>query len=58
MLKSKYIDAALILIMGYFAFKQFSNGQTGMGIFFSVLCLLNSVTLVMKIKQEKVAKSV
>jgi hypothetical protein len=57
MLKSKYFDLALVLIMGYFAFTRFSDGQTGFGIFFIVLCLLNGLTLVMKIKQEKAAKS-
>ena len=50
---SKYIDLALIAFMGYFAFTRFSSGQTGFGIFFTVLALLNILTLVMKINKEK-----
>ncbi|MFJ7934669.1 hypothetical protein [Sporosarcina sp. NPDC096371] len=53
MLGSKYIDFALIIFMAYFTFTRFAKGQVGMGIFFAVLCLLNIVTLVMKIKQDK-----
>ncbi|MFC5590603.1 hypothetical protein ACFPRA_16980 [Sporosarcina soli] len=53
MLRSKYIDIALTLFMGYFAFSRFSDGQVGFGIFFSVLCVLNIVALVMKIKSGK-----
>lgn len=50
---SKYIDLALILFMGYFAFTRFANGQIGIGIMFTVLALLNTVTFVMKTKQIK-----
>ena len=57
MLKSKYIDFVLILVMAYIAFSQIANGKMSFGIFFAVLCLLNIVTLVMKLKQEKLAKS-
>lgn len=57
MLKSKYIDLALILFMAYFAFTRFDMGQMGFGIFFAVLCLLNILTFVMKIKQEKVTRN-
>lgn len=51
--KSKYFDVALILFMGYIAITRLTNGQMGFGIFFAVLCLLNVLTLVMKIRQEK-----
>ena len=54
---SKYIDIALILIMSYFAFTRFANGQIGFGIFFMVLSLLNILTLVMKINKDKAAKN-
>ncbi|WP_342515080.1 hypothetical protein MKY34_10345 [Sporosarcina sp. FSL K6-1522] len=57
MLGSKYIDVALILFMGYFAVTRFSSGQVGIGIFFTVLCLLNTLTLVVKVKREKETKS-
>lgn len=57
MLGSKYIDLALILFMGYIAISRFSNGQIGFGIFFTVLCLLNILTFVMKVKQGKDTKS-
>jgi len=54
MLGSKYIDMGLIVFMAYLAFSRFAKGQIGFGIFFTVLCLLNILTVVMKIKQEKV----
>lgn len=54
---SKYIDIALILFMGYFAITRFKDGQIGFGIFFTVLSLLNILTLVMKINKEKAAKN-
>ncbi len=57
MLRSKYFDIALIMFMVYFAFSRFSSGQIGFGIFFTVLCLLNILTLVMKVKREKETKS-
>jgi len=57
MLGSKYIDLALILFMGYFAISRFSSGQIGFGIFFVVLCLMNILSLVMKVKREKETKS-
>lgn len=57
MLRSKYIDVALILFMAYFAFTRFSKGQIGFGIFFLVLCLLNVLTIAIKVKQEKEMKS-
>lgn len=57
MLGSKYIDIALILFMGYFAFNRFSDGQVGFGIFFTILGLLNILALVMKIKSGKDAKN-
>lgn len=56
MLRSKYIDVALILFMGYFSYNRFSDGQVGFGIFFTILCLLNILALVMKIKAEKDTK--
>ena len=45
MLRSKYIDLALILFMAYFAFTRFAKGQIGFGIFFTVLCLLNILNI-------------
>lgn len=54
---SKYIDLALILFMGYFAITRFMDGQIGFGIFFTVLSLLNILTLVMKVNKDKAAKS-
>ena len=54
---SKYIDLALILFMGYFAITRFADGQIGFGIFFTVLSLLNILTLVMKINKDKAAKN-
>ena len=57
MLKSKYIDVALILFMAYFAFTRFEKGQIGFGIFFTVLCFLNIVTVAVKVKQEKETKN-
>jgi hypothetical protein len=39
--------------MGYFAFSRFSDGQIGFGIFFTVLCVLNILALIMKIKSGK-----
>lgn len=54
---SKYIDIALILFMSYFAITRFADGQIGFGIFFTVLSLLNILTLVMKIKKDKAAKN-
>ena len=53
---SKYIDIALILFMGYFAITRFTDGQIGFGIFFTVLSLLNILTLVMKINKDKSRK--
>lgn len=54
---SKYIDLALIVFMGYFAFTRFTSGQIGFGIFFTVLALLNILTFVMKINKEKAANN-
>jgi hypothetical protein len=54
---SKYIDLALIVFMSYFAFTRFTSGQIGFGIFFAVLASLNILTLVMKVKKEKIAKN-
>jgi len=54
---SKYIDLALILFMSYFAITRFADGQIGFGIFFTVLSLLNILTLVMKINKDKAAKN-
>lgn len=56
-MRSKYIDIAFILIMSYFAFTQFTSGQIGFGIFFTVLTLLNILTLVMKVNKAKVVKN-
>ncbi len=55
LLRSKYIDIALTLFMAYFAFRRFSDGQVGFGIFFTVLCVLNILALVMKIRAGKEA---
>ncbi|MFC5604534.1 hypothetical protein [Sporosarcina koreensis] len=49
----KFIDIALIIFLSYFAFDRFSKGMTGIGIFFTVLALMNVFVLVMKIKQDK-----
>lgn len=57
MLGSKYIDLVLILVMAYIAITRFTEGKMGFGIFFAVLCLLNVVTFVMKVKQEKETKN-
>ena len=54
---SKYIDIALILFMSYFAITRFRDGQIGFGIFFTVLSLLNILTLVMKINKDNAAKN-
>ncbi len=54
---SKYIDIALILFMSYFAITRFADGQIGFGIFFTVLSLLNILTLVMKINKDKAANN-
>jgi hypothetical protein len=56
-MRSKYIDFALILIMGYFAITRFADGQIGFGIFFTVLSLLNILTLVMKVNKAKAVNS-
>ena len=58
MLGSKFIDVVLILCMAYFAVTQLSKGQIGFGIFFAVLCVVNILTLVMKVKREKEENSV
>ena len=55
-MRSKYIDLALILIMSYFAITKFADGQIGFGIFFTVLSLLNILTLVMKMNRVKAVK--
>lgn len=49
----KYIDVALIIFLSYFAFDRFTTGQTGIGIMFTVLALLNVFVLTVKIKQDK-----
>ena len=53
---SKYIDLGLIVFMSYFAITRFTGGEIGFGIFFTVLALLNILTLVMKINRVKAAK--
>ena len=50
---SKYIDIALILFMGFFAFTRFTNEQYGFAAMFAVLCLLNILTAVVKHKKAK-----
>ena len=50
---SKYIDIALIIIMGYFAYNRLTNGQYGIAILFAVLALLNTVSAVVKHKKSK-----
>ncbi|WP_438311779.1 hypothetical protein [Sporosarcina sp. FA9] len=52
-MKSKYIDIALILFMGYFAYTRFANEQYGFATMFAVLCLLNIFTAVMKHKKAQ-----
>ncbi|CAM3143140.1 hypothetical protein FITA111629_06200 [Filibacter tadaridae] len=53
MMKSKYIDIAFIIFMGYFAYNRFMNDQTGIAILFVVLCLMNVLTFIMKTRQAK-----
>lgn len=48
-----YIDIALILFMGYFAFTRFANEQYGFATMFAVLCVLNIFTAVVKYKKTK-----
>ena len=55
-MRSKYLDLALILIMSYFAITKFADGEIGFGIFFTVLSLLNILTLVMKMNRVKAVK--
>lgn len=50
MMGSRYIDIALIIFMGYFAYTRFAEGQIGFGIMFTVLALLNITTFVVKTK--------
>ena len=50
---SKYIDFALILFMGFFAFNRFMNEQYGFAAMFAVLAVLNIVTAVVKHKKAK-----
>ncbi|MCZ2257848.1 hypothetical protein [Sporosarcina sp. G11-34] len=45
---SKYIDIALIIFMGYFAYTRFTNEQYGFAAMFAALCLLNIVTAIVK----------
>lgn len=52
-MKSLYIDIALILFMGYFAFTRFANEQYGFATMFAVLCVLNIFTAVVKYKRTK-----
>lgn len=49
----KYIDFALIIFLSYFAINRFTTGQTGLGIMFTVLALMNVFVVTMKIKQDK-----
>lgn len=53
MLKSKYTDLVIALILGYFAFDRLSDGVYGFGTLFAVLAILNFVTFFVKVKQEK-----
>jgi hypothetical protein len=55
-MRSKYLDLALILIMSYFAITKFADGEIGFGLFFTVLSLLNILTLVMKMNRVKSVK--
>ncbi|MCG7344548.1 hypothetical protein MHZ92_10405 [Sporosarcina sp. ACRSL] len=49
----KFIDIALIILLGYFAIDFFTKGRTAVAILFTVLAVLNTFVLVMKIKQDK-----
>lgn len=50
---SKYIDIALAIFMGFFAYTRFANEQYGFAILFSVLFILNLLTAFMKHKRLK-----
>jgi hypothetical protein len=52
-MRSKYFDIALTLFMGYFAYTRFVNEQYGFAIMFTVLCLLNVLSAVVKHKKSK-----
>lgn len=53
----KYIDIALIIFLTFFAVQRFMTGQTGIGILFTILALLNVFVLSVKIKQDKKEKT-
>lgn len=48
---SKYLDIALAIFMGFFAYTRFMNEQYGFATLFAVLCLLNAFTAFMKHKR-------
>ena len=50
---SKYIDIALIIFMGYFAYTRFVDEQYGFAAMFAALCLLNIVTTIVKHNKTK-----
>jgi len=50
---SKYFDLAIAIFMGYFAYTRFMNEQYGFAALFTVLFVLNLVTMVVKHKKDK-----
>lgn len=53
----KYIDFALIIFLTFFAVQRFMNGQTGIGILFTFLALMNVFVVSVKIQQDKKGKT-
>lgn len=50
---SKTVDIVFAVLLGYFAWNRYADGQTGVAILLAVIALLNVVAFIAKLNIEK-----